>query len=124
MNLYPYCFAYDEYNPNQPRDEKGRWIKTDLSAPIVIGGKRYTEEVIIKRTKENQRLYLHEVEIQERLEQFIQTSQTQDVNAPASKLIIAQKIKDYKPIRYGQDKYTCRLEIRTLLREVLSEDRK
>ena len=46
----------------------------------------------IKRIKENQRLYLHEVEIQERLEQFIQTSQTQDVNAPAFKLIIA----DYK----------------------------
>lgn len=50
-----------------------------------------------KRTKEN----LHEVEIQERLEQFIQTSQTQDVNAPASKLIIAKKARDCNPIGYA-----------------------
>lgn len=90
-----------------------------LIAPVIIGGKRYAEEVVIKKTKENQRLYLHEVDIQEKLEHLLQTSHTQDVNAPASKLIIAKKIEDYKPIKIGQDRYICRLAIRTAIREIM-----
>ncbi|MGN0023013.1 MAG: hypothetical protein ACI352_03180 [Elusimicrobiaceae bacterium] len=101
---------------------KGRGYDTFvLIAPVIISGKRYAEEVIIKKTKENQRLYLHEVDIQEKLEHLLQTSHTQDVNAPAFKLIIAKKIRDYKPINIGQGRYICRLAIRTTIREIMEE---
>lgn len=90
-----------------------------LIAPVIIGGKRYAEEVVIKKTKENQRLYLHEVDIQEKLEHLLQTSHTQDVNAPAPRLIIAKKIKDYKSIRIGLNRYTCRLAIRAAIKEIM-----
>ena len=245
MNLYPYCFTYDEYNPNQPRDGYGRWtkegfalpaevqnvikrfpetlrravtfaltgepvasitgkefqkdgiplttkvsqyykdfynnqvknevlgiialdfrgVKDDIGhglsalkaaafmcvpqviekgfifdrqenwkgrgydtfvlvAPVLINNQRYVEEVIVKkRPAGRQGLYLHEVELTAKLEEVFKTA-SEGAPLPTSKLIIAKKIEDYKPIRYGQDKYTCRLEIRTLLREVLSEDRK
>ena len=62
-----------------------------LIAPIKIGTKRYIEEVVIKKDNQIQRLYLHEVEIKKRLEEFIQTS-LKRLNPPISKLIIAQKI--------------------------------
>lgn len=53
-----------------------------------------------KRTKENQRLYLHEVYLTEKLEEVFKTT-TEGAPRPVSKLIIAKKARDCNPIGYA-----------------------
>lgn len=81
------------------KNRKGKGYDTYcIIAPVEINGKRYIEEVIIKSSKEKNRLYLHEVEIKEKLEDlFLREPQTQgNKNLPASKLSIAEKIAKSK----------------------------
>ncbi|GHU88313.1 hypothetical protein FACS189476_05210 [Spirochaetia bacterium] len=68
-----------------------------IDAPISIGGKPYIAEVILTKKKEKTRYYLHEVEIKEKLQgAFIQTGTETGTPNGASKLIIAQKLKEVK----------------------------
>lgn len=66
-----------------------------LIAPVLINGERYIEEVVVKRQTNRQGLYLHEVEIQKRLEDAFKTP-TEGSASPASKLIIGKKIDNFK----------------------------
>ena len=92
-----------------------------LIAPVIIGGKRYAEEVIIKkRPAGRQGLYLHEVDLTEKLEEVFKTT-SEGAPLPTSRLIIAKKIEDYKPIKIGPNRYICRLAIRTTIREIMEE---
>ena len=61
-----------------------------IIAPIEIGGERYAGEVVVKRLPTRQGFYLHEVEVQKKLERAFKTS-TKGGARQASKLIIAQK---------------------------------
>ena len=72
-----------------------KWDSFVIIAPIKIGTIRYIEEVIVKKGIERQGLYLHEVEIKKKLENFIQTHLNMG-NSLTSKLIIAQKISKVK----------------------------
>ncbi|MDR3049425.1 MAG: hypothetical protein LBV16_06300 [Elusimicrobiota bacterium] len=60
-------------------------------APIEIDGERYIEEVVVEKRTKGQRLYVHEVEIERKLEDFIKTP-TKEGHLPTSRLIIAEKI--------------------------------
>ena len=65
-----------------------------LIAPVEINGEKYFEEVVVKRSEERQGLYLHNVEIQKRLEDVLKTA----INgtSPTSNLI--SKMKRYKTL--------------------------
>jgi hypothetical protein len=77
-------------------DWKGRGYDTGVFiAPIKINGKRYIEEVLVERRTGRQGLYVHEVEIKKKLEDFIKTS-TEGGHLPTSKLIISERIAKIK----------------------------
>lgn len=61
-----------------------------IIAPVEIGGEKYAGEVVVKRLPNRQGFYLHEVEVQKKLERAFKTS-TKGGARQASKLIIAQK---------------------------------
>lgn len=79
-------FIYD-----RQKNWKGRGYDTFvIIAPVEIGGKKYIEEVIVKKGTERQGLYLHEVGLKKELENVFKT--TNGGTSPASRLIIAEKI--------------------------------
>lgn len=61
-----------------------------IIAPIELGGEKYVGEVVVKKLPNRQGFYLHEVEVQKKLERAFKTS-TKRGARQASKLIIAQK---------------------------------
>lgn len=75
---------------------KGRGYDTaTIVAPIELGGEAYVGEVVVKKLPNRQGFYLHEVEIQKRLESAFKTS-TKGGALQASKLIIAKKFEEVK----------------------------
>ena len=79
-------FIYD-----RQKNWKGRGYDTFvIIAPVEIGGKKYIEEVIVKKGTDRQGLYLHEVGLKTELENVFKT--TNGGTSPASRLIIAEKI--------------------------------
>ena len=87
----PEVIKYGKIFSREKNWKNRSWDSFVIIAPIKIGTIRYIEEVIVKKGIERQGLYLHEVEIKKKLENFIQTHLNMG-NSLTSKLIIAQKI--------------------------------
>ncbi|WP_413854182.1 hypothetical protein [Candidatus Ruminimicrobium bovinum] len=91
----PEVIMYGKIFSREKKWKSRNWNTFVIIAPIKIGTVRYIEEVIIKNGIDRQGLYLHEVEIKKRLEDFIKTYNDKIYplgHLPISKLIIAQKI--------------------------------
>lgn len=65
-----------------------------LIAPVEIAGKKYAEEVVLRRDSKSSKFYLHEVEIKEKLQELFKTP-TKGCS-PKSYLIISQHIDKIK----------------------------
>lgn len=77
-------------------------------APITINGERYTCEVIVKKSVEQNRFYLHEVEIEKNLADVFKTSLNTGTPA-SSRLSIAKKweqVKTTNQIKSAQNRGT------------------
>lgn len=87
-------------------DEQTQWKgrnydSVSFIAPITINGERYACEVIVKKSVEQNRFYLHEVEIEKNLADVFKTSLNTGTPA-SSKLSIAKK--------WGQVKTTSQIK--------------
>ncbi|MBQ6109910.1 MAG: hypothetical protein IJL05_00840 [Alphaproteobacteria bacterium] len=81
-------------------DEQTKWKDRNYDsvsfiAPITINGERYVCEVIVKKTKDKNRFYLHEVEIEKNLADVFKSSLDTATSAK-SKLSIAKKWQEVK----------------------------
>jgi hypothetical protein len=91
----PEVIMYGKIFDRQKNWKNRCWDTFVIIAPIKIGDRRYIEEIIIKKDSHRQGLYLHEIEIKKRLEDFIKTYADENHplgHPPISKLIIAKKI--------------------------------
>lgn len=104
---------------NKHQNWKNRGYDTlVIAAPVEIAGKRYIEEVVVKKTAGRQGFYLHEVDIQEKFEDFLNKAikkraeenlqdTTKGGNSPTLRLIIAQKVSEINKKITGQDNSIC-----------------
>ncbi|MBR5153211.1 MAG: hypothetical protein IKW57_00215 [Alphaproteobacteria bacterium] len=94
-------------------DEQTQWKgrnydSVSFIAPITINGERYACEVIVKKSVEQNRFYLHEVEIQEKLADVFNGSFSTTAESASSKLSIAKKweqVKTTSQIKSTQNRF-------------------
>lgn len=85
-------------------DHQSNWKGRDYDslsfiAPITIGGVRYNAEVIVKKSKDSQRFYLHEVEIDKKLADVFNETISNNAEPASSKLTIARKLQEVKTLK-------------------------
>lgn len=70
-------------------------------APITLKGENYYCEVVVKSNKDRQGVYIHEVELKEKLADVFST--TYHSTLASSKSIIANLVNDFNPTTYKQE---------------------
>ncbi len=73
------------------------WNTAVIIAPIKIAGTDYVCEVVVKKTNNGQKFYLHEVEIKEKLEGVFKSVEKNTATPQASRLILAKHLQEVKP---------------------------